>query len=77
MIGQTNANPSKDGDNMLFGDPTVNWANLGQANYMIITDENETSNEVGVGEAGLMILVAIEGAGYVETAEVGTSLVAE
>ena len=47
--------PSGDnGDNLKYGDPTLNWANVGHADRMVITDENETSDVVGVGEAGLM-----------------------
>ena len=56
MYGQTNAVAGCNGDSLTYGDPTLNWANVGQAEYMIITDNNETSNVVDVGEVGLMML---------------------
>ena len=62
----------QDGDALTFGDNTLNWANVGQADYMVITDNHETSNIVDTGEVGLMILEEIEGTSYV-----GTGIVAE
>lgn len=60
MFGRTNSVAAKNGDNLQFGDPTVPIATVGQANYMIIVDFHEESNEVGVGEVGLMILAEPE-----------------
>lgn len=53
MFGNTNVAAGKDGNAMKFGDPTKDWANVGQADYMIITgtqgayvDQAVTDNEV-------------------------------
>ena len=36
MFGKTNVAAGKNGDNMSYGDPTKDWANVGQADYMIV-----------------------------------------
>lgn len=45
-----------DGDLLPYGDNTLNWANVGQADYMIITDEHEDSDLVGTGAVGMMFV---------------------
>ena len=37
MFGKTNVAAGKNGDELGYGDPTKDWANVGQADYMIIT----------------------------------------
>ena len=77
MFGKTNTAAGKNGDSLKYGDKTLNWASVGQADYLIITDENEDSNIVGIGEVGLMILRAVENAGYADEAIVGESVAAD
>ena len=37
MFGKTNVAAGKNGDNLSYGDPTKDWANVGQADYMIVS----------------------------------------
>ncbi len=39
MFGKTNVAAGKNGDNMSYGDPTKDWANVGHADYMVIDGE--------------------------------------